>query len=175
MYANPLLVRGVTLGYMVGPEEMRDRKGHCQMMVTVDVKLGEPGEEDDEQQESDEEAVSLPPPVQCPEEGDDNRWQQWVQQVHVQMRRGGHAHRGMRKAANVCGFSRPMGNSQPQPKRQQLVANLRKRQQEVEARTKADGAKWKEELARARKRVQAARRAVEDEHERVYQKVVAEH
>ena len=39
------------------------------MMVTVDVKLGEPGEEDDDEQESDEEGVHLPSPEQWPERG----------------------------------------------------------------------------------------------------------
>ena len=48
-YADPRWVKGVTAGYMVGPDEMQDRKGHCPMMVTVDVKLGEPrGNEEDE-------------------------------------------------------------------------------------------------------------------------------
>ena len=99
-----------------------------------------------------------------------------MQQVHVEMLRGSHAHRAMRKAANVCGFSKPVGESQTHPKLQRLVAKLRERQQEeVEARAKAEGAEWQEEVARAKKRVQEGRRAVEDEHERVYQKVVAEH
>ena len=40
VYANSKWVRGVTGGYMVGSEEIRDRKGHCPMMVTVDVKVG---------------------------------------------------------------------------------------------------------------------------------------
>ena len=43
VYADPSWFKGVTAGYMVGPEEMQDRKGHCPMMVTVDVKVGEPG------------------------------------------------------------------------------------------------------------------------------------
>ena len=29
VYADPSWVKGVTAGYMVGPEEMQDRKGHC--------------------------------------------------------------------------------------------------------------------------------------------------
>ena len=74
VYANPRWVRGVTAGYMVGPEEMRDRKGHCPMMVSVEVKVGEPGEEDDEEQDSDEEGVSLLLAVRWAEEGDHNRW-----------------------------------------------------------------------------------------------------
>ena len=69
-----------------------------------------------------------------------------------------------------------MGESQAQPKLQRLVATLRKRQQEeVDTRAQAEGAEWQAEVAQAKKRVQAARRAVEDEHERIYQKVVAEH
>ena len=69
-----------------------------------------------------------------------------------------------------------MGESQAQPKLQQLVATVRKRQQEeVEARVRAEGAVWQEEVAQAKKREQAARRAVKDEHEGIYQKVVAEH
>ena len=78
-------------------------------MVTVDLKVGEPDEADDEEQGLDEEGVSLPWPVRRPEKGDDDRWQQWLQQVHVAMRRGSHAHQAIRKAANVCGFSRPLG------------------------------------------------------------------
>ena len=73
----------------------------------------------------------------------------------------------------MCGFNRRVGESQAQPKLQQLVATLRKGQQEeVEARPKAEGARWQDEVARVKKRVQAARRAVEDEHERIYQNVV---
>ena len=85
-------------------------------------------------------------------------------------------HRAMRSAARVCGFNRQEGESQAQPKLQRLVATLRKQQQEeVEARAQAEGAEWQAELAQAKKRAQAARRAVGDEHERVYQNVVAEH
>ena len=93
VYANPRCVRGVTAGYMVGPEEMRDRKGHCRMMVTVDVKVAEPGEEEDNEHESDDGGVRLPPPVRWPEEGDHDGWQEWVQQVHDEMTRGSHTHR----------------------------------------------------------------------------------
>ena len=76
----------------------------------------------------------------------------------------------------MCGLNRQLGQSQAQPKLQRLVAALRKRQQEeVEARAQTEGAVWQEEVAQAKKRVQAARRAVEDEYERIYQKVVAEH
>ena len=68
----------------------------------------------------------------------------------------------------MCGFNRRVGGSQAQPKLQQLAATLRKRQhEEVEARAKAEGAGWQEEVAEAKKTVQAARRAVEDEHERI--------
>ena len=92
------------------------------------------------------------------------------------MRQGSHVHQAMRRAARVCGFHRQFRESQAQPKLQQLVATLRKRQQEeVKARAQAEGAEWQAEVAQAKKRVQAARRAVEDEHERIYQKVVAEH
>ena len=115
-------------------------------------------------------------PVRLPKEEDNGKWQQWVQQVHVEMRQVSHAHQAMRKAANVCGFSRPVGATQTQQKLHQLVAKLRKRQKEkVEERAKAEGADCKEEVAQAKKRVQAARRAVEDEHGRIYQSVVAEH
>ena len=175
VYGDPRWVKGVTAGYMVVPDEMQDRKGHCPMMVTVDMKGGEPGDEEEEEQGSDEEGVNLPPPMKLPDEGDD-RWQQWVQQVHVEMRQGSHVHQSMRGAANVCGFSRQAGEAQAQHKLQQLVATLIKRQSEkVEARAQIEAAEWQEEVARAKNRVQAARSAVEDEHERIYQKVVAEH
>ena len=145
------------------------------MMVTVDMKAGEPGDEGEDEQGSEEERVSLPPRVPWPEERDE-RWQQWGQQVHVEMRQGSHMHQAMRSSARVCGFNIQEGESQAQPKLQRLVATLRKRQQEeVEARAQAEGAEWQAEVAHAKKRVQAARRAVEDEHERAYQKVVAEH
>ena len=71
VYADPSWVKGVTAGYMVGPEEMEDRKGHCPMMVTVDVKVGETGDEEEDEQGSEEEGVSLPPMVKWPEEGDE--------------------------------------------------------------------------------------------------------
>ena len=125
VYADPRWVKGVTAGYMVGPDEMQDRKGHCPMMVTVDVKVGEPGEDGEDEQGSDEEGVSLPPRVRWPEEGDE-RWPQWGQQVHVEMRRGSDVHQAMRSAARVCGFNRQEGDSQAQPKLQRLVATLRK-------------------------------------------------
>ena len=76
----------------------------------------------------------------------------------------------------MCAFSKQVGESQAQPKLQRVVATLRKRQQEkVEARAQTEGAVWQEEVAWAKMRVQGARRAVENEHESVYQKVVAEH
>ena len=63
-----------------------------------------------------------------------------------------------------------------QPILHQLVARLKKTQQkEVQVRGKAEGAGWEAEVAQAKKRVQVARRAVEDEHGAIYQKVVAEH
>ena len=56
------------------------------------------------------------------------------------------------------------------------MATLRKRQQEeVEARAREEGTEWQTEVTQAKKRVRTARRAVEEEHERIYQKVVAEH
>ena len=109
------------------------------------------------------------------QEGDE-RWQQWGQRVHVEMRQGSHVHQAMRSAARVCGFTKQGGESQAEPKLQRLVATLRKRQhEEVEARAQEEGAEWQTEVTQARKRVRAARRAVEEEHERIYQKVVAEH
>ena len=76
----------------------------------------------------------------------------------------------------MCGFSRQVGESQAPPKLQRLVATLTKRQQEeVEVRAQTKGAVRQEQVVPAKKRVQAARRAVEDVHERTYQKVVAEH
>ena len=175
VYADPRWVKGVTAGYMVRPDEMQDRKGHCLMMVTVDVKVGEPGDDEEDEQGPDEEGVSLLPRVKWPEEGDE-RWQQWGQQVHVQMRKGSHVHQAMRGAARVCGFNKQEGKSQAQPKLQRLVATLRKRQyEEVKARAQAEGAEWQTEVTQAKKRVRAARRAVEEEYERIYQKVVAEH
>ena len=175
LYADPRWVKGVTAGYMVGPEEMQDRKGHCPMMVTVDVKVGEPGDEQEDEQGSDEEGVSLPPMVKWPEEGDE-RWQQWGQQVHAEMRQENHVHQAMRRAARICRFTKQGGESQAQPKLQRLVATLRKRQhEEVEARAREEGAEWQTEVTQATKRVRTARKAVEEEHERIYQKVVAEH
>ena len=141
MYADPPLVGVVTAGYMVGPEEIRDRKGHCPMMVPVEVKVGEPGEDEDEEQGSKEEGVSLQTPVRWAGEEADNKWQQCVQQVHVETRRGSHPHGTMRKAAKVCGFSRLVGQTQTQAKLRQLVPQLDKKgQEEVKVRAKAEGA-----------------------------------
>ena len=82
----------------------------------------------------------------------------------------------MRRAARICGFTKQGGESQAQPKLQRLVATLRKRQhEEVEARAREEGTEWQTEVTQAKKRVQTAKRAVEDEHERIYQEVVAEH
>ena len=56
------------------------------------------------------------------------------------------------------------------------MATLRKRQhEEVKARAREEGAEWQTEVTQAKKKVRRARRAVEEEHERIYQKVVAEH
>ena len=71
VYADPRWVKGVTAGYMVGPDKILDRKGHSPMMVTVDVKVGEPGDEKEDEQGSEEEGVSLPPWVRWPQEGDE--------------------------------------------------------------------------------------------------------
>ena len=175
VYADPSWVKGSTAGYMLGPEEMQDRKGHCPMMVTVEVKVGEPGDEQEDEQGSDEEGVSLQPMVKWPEEGD-KRWQQWGQRVHAEMRQGNHVHQATRRAARICGFTKQGGESQAQPTLQRLVATLRKRQhEEVEARAREEGAEWQTEVTQAKKRVRTARKAVEEEHERIYQKVVAEH
>ena len=43
------------------------------MMVTVDAKVGEPGEEADEEQESDEEGVNPLTSVQWRREGEDHK------------------------------------------------------------------------------------------------------
>ena len=89
------------------------------------------------------------------------------------MRKGSHVHQTMRGLARVCGFNKQEGESQAQPKLQRLVATLWKRQhEEVGARAQAEGAEWQTEVTQARKRVRAARRAVEEEHKRKYQ---AEH
>ena len=64
VYADPRWIKGVTAGHMVGRDEMQDRKGHCPLMVTVHVKLGEPGDEEGNGQQSDKKGVNLPPLVQ---------------------------------------------------------------------------------------------------------------
>ena len=87
-----------------------------------------------------------------------------------------HVLQAMRRAARVCGLNRQVGEPQAQPQLQRLVATQKKwQQEEVQARAQAEGAEWQEEAAQAKKRVQTARRAVEDEHEKIYQTVVAEH
>ena len=63
VYADPRWVKGVTARYMFGPDKMQDRKGHCPVMVTVDVKVGGPGDDEEDEQGSDEKGVSLPPRV----------------------------------------------------------------------------------------------------------------
>ena len=161
--------------FQKGPPPEKARKGHCPMMVTVDVKVGEPGDEQEDEQGSDEEGGSLPPRVNWPKEGDE-RWQQWGQRVHAEMRQGKHVHQAMSRAARICGFTKQGGESQAQTKLQRLVDTLRKRQHEkVEARAREEGAEWQTEVTQAKKRVRTARRAVEEEHERIYQKVVVEH
>ena len=92
------------------------------------------------------------------------------------MRKGSHVHQAMRGAARVCGFNKQGGELQAQPKLQRLVATLRKRQhEEVEVRAQDKGAEWQTQVTQAKKRVREVRRAVEEEHKRIYQKVVAEH
>ena len=114
VYADPSCVKGVTTGYMVEQEEMQDRKGHCPVMVTVDVKVGEPGDDEEDEQGSDEEGVSLPPMVKWPEEGDKS-WQQWGQRVHAEMRQGIHVHQAITRAARICGFTKPRGSLRHSP------------------------------------------------------------
>ena len=63
VYADPKWVKTVTAGYMVGPNKMQGRKGHRLLMVTVDVKVGERGDEEEDEQGSDKEGVKLPPLV----------------------------------------------------------------------------------------------------------------
>ena len=85
-------------------------------------------------------------------------------------------HQAMRSAAGVCGYNKQGGGWQAQPKLQRLVATLRKRHhEEVGARAQEEGAEWQTEVTQAKKRVRVVGRAVEEEHERIYQKVVAEH
>ena len=62
-------------GCMVGSDKMKDRRGHCPMMVTGDVKVGEPGDDEEDEQGSEEGGFILLPLVQWPEAGDE-RWQQ---------------------------------------------------------------------------------------------------
>ena len=40
VYADPRRVKRVTAGYMVEPDKLQDRKGHCPMGMTVDMKGG---------------------------------------------------------------------------------------------------------------------------------------
>ena len=69
----------------------------------------------------------------------------------------------MRKAAKVSGFNRRVGEAQSKPKLQQLVARLKKTQQEeVEVWEKAEAADWEAEVAQAKKWVQEARRALQE-------------
>ena len=63
VYADPQWVRGVTAGYMVGEEEMKERKGHCPMMVTVEVRVEGPEDEEGKERERGDEGVNLPPLV----------------------------------------------------------------------------------------------------------------
>ena len=44
--ADPRCVRGLTAEYMVGLEEMQDKKGRCPMMVTVEVRVERPGDDE---------------------------------------------------------------------------------------------------------------------------------
>ena len=85
-------------------------------------------------------------------------------------------HGAMRKAAQVCGFNRPVGEAHAQSNLKKLVARLNRRQhEEVEAHATAQGSGWVAEIKGAKKRVQEAKREVEDEHECIYSRGVAEH
>ena len=173
VYADPRWVKGVNAGYMVAPDKMQHRKGHCPMMLTVDVKVGEPGDDEEDEQGLEEEGGSLPPRVQWLEEGDE-RWKQCGQQVHVEMRWGSHVHQAMRTAARVCGSNRQVEESQAQLKLQQLIATRRKRQQEeVKARAQAEGCEVASGSGTGKEEGTGGNEGVEDEHERIYQKVVA--
>ena len=66
VYADARWVKGATARYMVGPDEMQDKMGHCPMMVTADVKVGEPGGEEEDEQGSEAGGVHLPPRVRWP-------------------------------------------------------------------------------------------------------------
>ena len=174
LYADPRWVRVLTAEYLVGPEGMGDKKGHCPMMVTLEVKVGEPVDNGQEEQESDEEGVGWSTPVKWREEDHNDKWQQWVQQRHVEMRWGSHAHRAMGKAANVCRFGRLVGRHKPSPNYQELVVKPEERQQEeVVVRAKAQVTAWEGGVAQSKKGVKAAQRAVEHEHGRIYGEVVA--
>ena len=48
VYSDCQWVCGVRVGYMVGPEEMQNKKGHCPMMVMVEVRVGGPGDNDED-------------------------------------------------------------------------------------------------------------------------------
>ena len=72
VYANPKWRQGVAAGHMVREEEMRNKKGHRPLMVTVD--LSKEGEAEGDMVEEDI-AVHLPPSMWWPTEGEHDRWQ----------------------------------------------------------------------------------------------------
>ena len=170
VYADPRWVRGMTARYMVESEEMLDKKGHCPMMVTVEVKGWEPGEDRDQEQESDEEGFDLPTPPGWPREEEYDKWQQWVQQVHVEMRRRSHAHPAMIKAVNMCGFSRPVEERKNQAQAataggkaevdtaggcegpSQRVPTRRRRLRKQKNGCKRHGRQWRASMAESRKK-----------------------
>ena len=47
VYADPRWFWGLTTGYMAGVEAMRDKEVHCPMIVTVEVKVGDPVDDKD--------------------------------------------------------------------------------------------------------------------------------
>ena len=123
----------------------------------------------------DEEGVSLPTPLKWFAEEEQETWPQWVQLVHVTMRQVYHVHGGRKKLAQVCGFSRPVGETQSELILQELVAKLKQRQQKkLQVRAKAEGTDWEAEDKQAKKRVETAWREVEDQHGRIYRNMVAE-
>ena len=51
VFADRWWVRRVMARHVVGPQKMRDNEGHYPIMVTVEMKAGEPGDVEDEEQE----------------------------------------------------------------------------------------------------------------------------
>ena len=76
--ADPRCVRGMTVEYMVGLEEMQDTKGRCPMMVTVGVRVGGLGDNEEREQESNREGVNVPTSVRWPATKGEQTWQRCV-------------------------------------------------------------------------------------------------